>query len=263
MSNESVLVETDGRGVAALILNRPDVHNAFDDELIARLSEALDRLADDEQVRVIRLESRGKSFSAGADLNWMRRVADYSMEQNLEDATRLAHMLRRLACLPKPTVAVVQGAAFGGGVGLVACCDIVVASERARFSLSEVKFGLIPATISPFVIEAVGAREARRLFVSAERFDADTALRLGLVHEVCSSDALQETAQRIVSALLENGPRSMASAKELVRAVAGRPIDDTLLADVAQRIAHQRASQEAREGVRAFLDKRSPSWIRD
>ena len=263
MSNEPVLIEMDERGVASLILNRPDVHNAFDDELIARLSEALERLAGDEQVRVVKLESRGKSFSAGANLNWVRRVADYSHEQNLEDAIHLPHMLRRLADLPKPTVAVVQGAAFGGGVGLVACCDIVVASEGARFTLSEVKLGLIPATISPFVIEAIGAREARRLFVSAERFDADTALGLGLVHQVCSSEALQETAERVVSALLENGPNSMAAAKELVRAVAGRPIDDTLLADVAERIAHQRASEEAREGVRAFLDKRSPAWIPD
>jgi methylglutaconyl-CoA hydratase len=263
MSTEPVLTEIDERGVAALILNRPDVHNAFDDDLIARLADALSRLADDDAVRVVKLMARGKSFSAGADLNWMRRVADYSFDQNLEDATRLAHMLQGLARLPKPTVGVVQGAAFGGGVGLVACCDIVVASTKARFSLSEVKLGLIPATISPFVMEAVGPRQARRLFVSAERFDAETALRFGLVHEMCEPEALEERAESFVSMLLENGPRSMAAAKELVAAIAGRPIDDTLLADVAERIARQRSSDEGREGVLAFLEKRSPRWKSD
>lgn len=262
MIDSPVTTDIDPRGVATVTLNRPAVHNAFDDDLITRLDGILDTLAGDPAVRVVALAANGKSFSAGADLTWMRRVADYTHDQNLADAKRLAGMLRRLAHLPKPTLALVQGAAFGGGVGLVACCDIAIASERALFSLSEVKLGLIPATISPFVIDAIGARQARRLFVTAERFDAPAALALGLVHVVCAADELAARAGECIDALLDNSPQAMAAAKALVRDVAGRPIDDALLDDVAERIARQRVAGEGREGVRAFLEKRRPHWVR-
>ncbi len=263
MSTEPILTEIDERGVASLILNRPDVHNAFDDVLIGRLSEALDALANNDHVRVLKVVGRGKSFSAGADLNWMRRMAEYSQEKNLEDARRVAHMFHKLANFPRPTLAIVHGHAFGGGVGLIACCDIAVERVGAHFSLSEVKLGLIPATISPFVIEAIGARQARRLFLTAERFDADVALRLGLIHQMCPRERLQDAADGFISQLLENSPHAMAAAKALVAAVAHRPIDENVLGDVAQRIASQRASEEGREGVAAFLEKRPPAWIRD
>ena len=263
MSTESILTEIDARGVASLVLNRPEVHNAFDDVLIARLSEALDELAANEQVRVLKVTARGKSFSAGADLNWMQRMADFSEQENLRDARRVAAMFHALASFPRPTLAIVHGNAFGGGVGVIACCDIALASDRARFSLSEVKLGLIPATISPFVIEAIGARQARRLFLSAERFDASAAKAFGLIHEICPDDRLGDTVDRFVSQLLENSPHAMAASKQLVAAVAHRPIDESVLADVARRIARQRASREGREGVAAFLEKRPPAWMRD
>ena len=263
MSNEHVLTEIDRRGVASLILNRPEVHNAFDDALIAQLSNALTDLSSNDDVRVLKVVGRGKSFSAGADLNWMKRMAGYSHDENLEDANKVARMWQALSSFPRPTLAVVHGNAFGGGIGLIACCDIAVAGDNARFSLSEVKLGLIPATIGPFVVEAIGARQARRLFVSAERFDAVTAMRLGLVHEVVSAELLDEAVDAFVSQLLENGPDAMAASKRLVDAVAHRPIDENVLADVAERIALQRATEEGREGVTAFLEKRPPSWIRD
>jgi methylglutaconyl-CoA hydratase len=263
MSNDPILTEIDERGVASLILNRPEVHNAFDDVLIGCLTDALNALAGNSDVRVVKVVGRGKSFSAGADLNWMRRMADYSREENLEDAGKVANMWQTLASFPRPTLAVVHGNAFGGGVGLVACCDIAVASASARFSLSEVKLGLIPATISPFVVEAIGARQARRLFQTAERFDANDAMRFGLIHEVSAADALDDAVDAFISQLLENGPQAMVASKALVSAVAHRPIDENVLADVAERIALQRDSEEGREGVAAFLDKRPPAWIRD
>ena len=262
METEPVLTEIDERGVATLVLNRPEVHNAFNDELIARLARAVDELDGDDRVRVVRVAGRGKSFSAGADLNWMRRMAGYSEEENRADALEVARMFNKLATLRCPTVALVHGNAFGGGVGLIACCDIAVAVEGARLSLSEVRLGLIPATISPYVIEAVGARQARRLFLTAERFDATEAMALGLVHAVCPAERLEETADVFVSQLLENGPHAMAASKELVAAVAHRPIDAAVGEDTAERIARQRASEEGREGVSAFLEKRPPGWIR-
>jgi methylglutaconyl-CoA hydratase len=249
--------------VASLILNRPDVHNAFDDVLIGRLSEALEDLAGNDQVRLVKVIGRGTSFSAGADLNWMRRMAGYSHEENLRDAHKVAHMFHLLANFPRPTLAVVHGNAFGGGIGVIACCDIAVASTDALFSLSEVKLGLIPATISPFVVQAIGARQARRLFLSAERFDAIAAMRFGLIHELSAADGLEAAVEVFVSQLLGNSPHAMAASKELVAAVAGRSIDESVLADVARRIALQRASEEGREGVAAFLEKRPPAWVRD
>jgi len=201
-----------------------------------------------------------KSFSAGADLNWMRRMADYDLAQNQDDAMQLAELMRRLNCFPKPTIALVQGAAYGGGVGLVACCDIAIASSSASFCLSEVKLGLIPAVISPYVIEAIGARAARRFMLTAERFDAEEACRLGLVHEVVEAQELDAKLDSIVGFLLAAGPAAQAAAKDLIRAVSNKPIDSELIQDSAQRIARIRASGEAREGLSAFLEKRKPNW---
>ena len=263
MNNEPVLTEIDDRGVASLILNRPEVHNAFDDLLIGRLSEALEKLSDDDRVRIVKVLGRGRSFSAGADLNWMRRMAEYSPEENYQDASKVARMFQLLADFPRPTLAIVHGNAFGGGIGLIACCDIALAGADAQFSLSEVKLGLIPATISPFVIDAIGTRHARRLFLSAERFNADAAMRFGLIHEVYPAELLDDCVESFVTQLLGNGPQAMIASKELVSAVAHRPIDENVLADVAKRIARQRASEEGREGVAAFLEKRPPAWMRD
>jgi methylglutaconyl-CoA hydratase len=209
------------------------------------------------------LSASGKSFSAGADLNWMRRMADYSLQQNLADARGLAELMRTLNTLSKPTIALVQGAAYGGGVGLVACCDIAIASSRATFCLSEVKLGLIPAVISPYLVAAIGSRPCRRYFLSAEPFDAWEAHRLGLIHEVVEDHAaLKERSEFFADQLLKNGPCAMASAKRLIAAVGGRLIDDALIADTAARIADQRASAEGREGLAAFLEKRKPGWVK-
>ena len=248
-------------GVATVTLNRPEAHNAFNAEVIERLSEVFADLAGADGVRVVLLEAVGKSFSAGADLNWMKHAADFTKEENREDARALAEMLRRLNTLPKPTVALVQGAAFGGGVGLMAACDMVVAVRNAEFSLSEIKLGLIPATISPYVIAAIGARQARRYFLTGERFDADEACRIGLVHEVVGdTEALDAAGQRIVERLFAAPPGALAAAKDLIAAVAGRPIDADVIEDTARRIADRRTHPEAREGIDAFLEKRQPDW---
>jgi methylglutaconyl-CoA hydratase len=257
---KTLKLETDARGVATVTLARPEVHNAFDDRLIAELTALLERLAQDDTIRVVCLAGEGKSFSAGADLNWMRRVAGYTYEENLDDAQRLANLLRILNDLPHPTVARVQGAAFGGGTGLVACCDIAVATRSSRFGLTEVRLGLIPSVISPYVIAAIGPRAARRYFLTGERFDAGQAHRIGLVHEVTDEDGLDEGVERMVSALLESGPRAVAAAKNLIAAIRYRPIDETLSQDTAERIADVRSSNEAVEGVSAFLEKRPPGW---
>jgi methylglutaconyl-CoA hydratase len=262
MARSSISLRQDERGVATVTLARPEIHNAFDDALIAALTAALDGLAADERVRVVLLAAEGKSFSAGADLGWMQRTATYSDEENLRDALALARLMRTLHGLPKPTIALVQGAAFGGGVGLVACCDLALATPRASFSLSEVKLGLIPGAISPYVVEAIGPRAARRYFLTAERFDAAEARRIGLVHEVVEEGTLEAAAERLASTLLGNGPRALAAAKALVARVAGAPIDDALVADTAGRIAAARASDEGREGLAAFLEKRTPAWVK-
>lgn len=260
MSEETVKVAVEN-GVASVTLNRPAVHNAFDDALIARLTEALREVGDDPGVRVVVLRGAGKSFSAGADLNWMQRMADYSRTQNLADAMGLAQLLHTLDTLPRPTIAAVHGAAFGGGVGLVAACDIAVAAETAAFSLSEVRLGLIPAVISPYVVAAIGARQARRYFLTAERFDAGEAWRVGLVHEVTMPEALEARVAAIAAELLRGGPGALGAAKNLVAAVSARPVDTALMADTARRIADIRAGEEAREGVGAFLEKRKPRWF--
>ena len=263
MGETLFLREVDGRGVARLTLNRPEVHNAFNDTLIADLTAALEELEADPQVRVVVLASTGRSFSAGADLTWMKRMAANSEAENRADAQRLAGLMRRLNDLAKPTVALVQGPAFGGGVGLVACCDIAIAAEGAGFCLSEVKLGLIPAAIGPYVMAAIGARAARRYFLTAETFSAVQAERLGLVHQVVASKALEAVAEDVLQALLKAGPIAQAAAKDLVKALSGRVVDDALVDDTALRIARLRAGAEAREGVAAFLEKRKPAWRGD
>jgi methylglutaconyl-CoA hydratase len=245
---------------ATLWLNRPERHNAFDDGLIAELSAALVELAADSAIRVVLLAGRGKSFSAGADLAWMKRMAGYTAAENEADAQKMAEMLHRLDSLAKPTIALVQGAAMGGGVGLVAACDIAIAAEDAQFAFSEVRLGLTPATISPYVIAAIGPRAARRYFLTAERFDARRALRLGLVTVVVPAADLAMEASRLADILCQNGPAAMAEAKRLIADVTGRPIDAALRRETAGRIARRRASAEGREGVAAFLEKRKPSW---
>lgn len=258
-----LLTEIDNHGCATLRLNNPEQHNAFDDRLIAEMTAALRQLADDPQVRLVTLCSSGKSFSAGADLNWMRRVADYSLEENITDALELAKLLQTLNELPKPTIALVQGATFGGGVGLVAACDIAIASEQASFCLSEVKLGLIPAAISPYLLAAIGERAARRYFLTAERFSAAEALRIGLLHQVVSTEELAKTGATLCEHLLQNGPHTLTEAKRLIRDVTGRPIDGDLIEMTAERIAAIRATNEGREGLSAFLQKRKPSWVKD
>ena len=254
-----ILVERHGP-TATLWLNRPERHNAFDDALIGELTAALGSLAADTGVRVVCLAGKGKSFSAGADLAWMKRMAGYSPAENEADARALAELLHRLDSLPKPTIALVRGAAMGGGVGLVAACDIALAAEDAVFALSEVRLGLIPAVISPYVIAAVGPRAARRCFLTAERFDAPRALALGLVSAVVPAAALAAEAAGLARVLCGNGPGAMAEAKRLIADVAGRPIDAELRAETARRIARQRVGAEGREGVAAFLEKRKPGW---
>ncbi len=247
-------------GVATVTLNRPAVHNAFNDEVIATLTATFERLGADPAVRFVVLRANGRSFSAGGDIAWMRRMAGNAFDENLEDARLLAAMMGTLNELPKPTLALVQGAALGGGVGLVACCDIAIAADVASFTLSEVRIGLIPAVISPFVVQAIGPRAARRYFLTAERISALEAHRLGLVHEVVPAGMLDAAAARIIERLREGGPNAQARGKDLIFAVAGRPPAE--VAELtARRIAEGRASPEGREGVGAFLEKRKPNWI--
>jgi len=261
--NSTILTHIDERGIATLTMNRPELHNAFDELLIDELTDELKRLAVDDRVRVVCLAGSGKSFSAGADLNWMRRMATYTREQNLADAMALAGLMETLNGLNKPTIALVHGAAYGGGVGLVACCDMALSVKQASFCLSEVRLGLIPAVISPYVIAAIGERACRRYFQSAELFDAEEACRLGLVHEVAEdAAALQKRSNQLCDQLLQNGPCAMAEAKRLIAAVSGHPLDDALICDTAERIAGRRVSAEGQEGLSAFLEKRKPEWIK-
>lgn len=254
-------VEHRAGGVVWLTLDRPEIHNAFDDRMIVELTAAFEALARDDAIRALVLTGAGSSFSAGADLNWMRRTTTYSEAANLRDANALAALMKVLYELPQPTVARVNGVALGGGTGLVACCDIVVASEGALFGTTEVRLGIMPAVIGPYVIAAIGARRARRLMLTGERITAEHAARIGLVHEVVPADQLDAAVETIVSHLLKGGPRAIAAAKRLVHDLAGRPIDQELIDDTARRIAALRATPEAREGLSAFLGKRKPGWI--
>ena len=256
-----VLTETDGP-IGIVTLNNPDKHNAFDDKLIVDLTRALGALDTNQEIRIVVLSAAGKSFSAGADLNWMKRMSTYSEEENFRDATALGELMRTLHGLSKPSIARVQGAAYGGGVGLVACCDIAVGTQNAAFSLSEVKLGLIPAVISPYVIAAIGERAAHRYFLTAERFDAAEGFRLGLLHELAAADEeMDEKINDICVALMQGGPGAHLETKALIHAVANRPIDDAVITDTAKRIARVRAGDEGKEGVSAFLEKRKAHWI--
>ncbi|MGQ0620122.1 MAG: enoyl-CoA hydratase/isomerase family protein [Panacagrimonas sp.] len=258
--NESVVeVECDG-GVAQVWLNRPEVHNAFDEHLIARLSETLLRLDADSGVRVVVLGGRGKSFCAGADLGWMRRMARFTEEENVRDASALAGMLFILYGMRKPTLARVHGAALAGGTGLVAACDIAMATPNATFGMTEVRIGLIPATISPHVIRAIGARAAQRYFLTAERFAAEEAWRLGLVHEVCAVETLDARIEELCNVLIAGGPESIAASKRLIADVAERPINGELIDETSRRIARARCSLEASQGIEAFFEKRRAPW---
>lgn len=247
-------------GVATVTLNRPDVRNAFNDEVIIELTAVFHELGQRPEVRCIVLAGHGSAFCAGADLNWMKRMAEYTRDQNVEDASALARMLELLYRCPKPTIARVHGDAYAGGVGLVAACDIAVAVERAGFCLSEVKLGLIPATISPYVIRAMGARAAHRYFLTAERFDAAEALRIGLVHEVVAADALDAKVAELARSLVAAGPEALKACKKLLHDVAGRDITAGLVRQTVEGIADIRASDEGREGIQSFLGKRKPAW---
>lgn len=257
---ETLEIEVAG-GVATVWMNRSAVHNAFNAQLIADLTAACCALEADEAVRVVVLAGRGKSFSAGADLNWMKAAAAASVDENLADARRLAAMLGTLAEMAKPTLARVHGAALGGGMGLASACDICIAAEAAVFATSEVRFGIIPSAISPYVIRAIGARQAGRYFQSGERIGAARAREIGLVHEVVAAEALDAKVGEVVAALLQGGPQAQAAAKDLIRAVAHQPLGDEVAEDTARRIAALRATAEAREGLDAFLAKRPAAWV--
>ncbi|WP_026374717.1 enoyl-CoA hydratase/isomerase family protein [Aestuariibacter salexigens] len=260
---KAVLYEVDDRGVATVTMNRPDRHNAFDDSMIAELTKTFKKVDNDANVRVMVLAANGKSFCAGADLNWMKRMAQYSYDENYADAKALATMLETLNTLSKPTIARVQGAAFGGAVGLIACCDMAIGSKLSKFCLSEVKLGLIPATISPYVIDAIGARIARRYFVTAEVFSSRRARRLGLLSETVTESELDDTVEALISHILKNGPAAVSAAKKLVLEVQDKEHTDTLLDMTSERIAAIRVSDEGQEGLSAFLERRKPSWFRD
>ncbi len=250
----------DDRGVVHLTLNRPTVHNAFNDELIIELTASLKKAAGEDGIRALVLSGKGKSFSAGADLNWMQNAADYNPEENRADADRLAAMLHTLDSFPVPTVVAVNGATFGGGVGLVASCDVALASDRALFSLSEVRLGLIPATIGPFVVNAIGQRSARRYFLTGERFDATTAARIGLIHEVVPHSDLAEATNSVIQEILRGGPQSQVAAKALLSRLRSKNDEEDPTIWTAKLIAEIRASDEAKSGISAFLKKTPPPW---
>lgn len=256
-------LEIDSAGAVAIIwLNRPEVHNAFDAALVTDLTDAFQQVGRAPEVRVVILAARGRSFSAGAQAQWMQQQGAASPAENVADARRLAQLFQTVATCPKPTIARVQGGAYGGGVGLIAACDFALGSNVAAFCISEVRLGLIPATIAPYVLRAIGERNARRYFLTAERIDAATAQRIGLLHEVVGLEHLDDRLQEITSALLAGAPGAQAEAKELIAAVAGQPITEALIEDTAQRIGRRRAQDEAREGLAAFLEKRSAAWVK-
>ena len=259
----SILTDVDARGVATLTLNRPDKHNAFDAAMIAALADVLKRLDRDRAVRVVVLTGAGSSFCAGADLSAMRSIARASERDNVHDAMQLGELLATLNGLSKPTIARVNGNAFGGGVGLVACCDIALASIDARLALTEVRFGIVPAMISPYVVAAIGARQARRYMLTAESISAEAAQRIGLVHEFASMEALDASVSRVIESLLKGGPEAQREAKELIREVRNlATLDERARHATAQRLARLRASEEGQEGLSAFLEKRAARWPR-
>lgn len=260
MSEESVVTgKTDG--IVTVTLNRPDVHNAFSDEVIDRLHGIVKDARAAGDVRGLFLKANGKSFSAGADLNWMKRAASYSVDENMADANRLGAMLTDLYALPFLTVALVQGPAIAGGLGLVTACDVAVAAERAWFAVTEVRIGLLPAVISPHLVRAIGSRAARRYFLTGDRFSVDEALKLGLVHEVVDDQAgLDEAETRFRKSMLSTAPGAVAETKKLIEDVELRPLAREMVADTAGRIAARRATEEGKEGIASFLEKRKPKW---
>ncbi len=258
----NLLTSRSNDGVFTIVLNRPDIHNAFDDKLIAELTQTLETAGADGTIRVVVLTGSGKSFSAGADLKWMRRMAAFSEEENYHDAMALGELMLTLNRLPKPTIARVNGSAFGGGVGLIACCDMAIAVDDAQFALSEVKLGLIPAVISPYVVAAIGERKARRYFLTGERFSAADAVGFGLLNSCVVANELDRSVNDMVDLLIVAGPAAQAEAKDLIASVSHRPPTDSVIADTAERIAHIRISPEGQEGLSAFLEKRKPGWIR-
>ncbi len=247
--------------VARVYLNRPEVRNAFNDGVIAELTQTFAALGADATLRCIVLGGHGKAFCAGADLNWMRAMAGYSWEQNRADAQALADMLWTIYACPVPVVGRVHGDCYAGGLGLAAVCDVLVAAEGVQFCLSEAKLGLLPATIGPYVVKAMGEQAARRWFVTAERFSAAQAQAMGFVHECVAPEALDARVDELVAALVANGPMAVRACKRLVQDVAGRAIDADLRAETARRIADIRASDEGREGIQSFLGKRAPTWL--
>ncbi|MGF6755744.1 enoyl-CoA hydratase/isomerase family protein [Paraburkholderia sp. GAS42] len=259
MQYENVDVAFAGQ-IATVTLNRPDVRNAFNEAMIAELTAAFESLNERDDVRVVVLAANGKAFCAGADLNWMKKMAGFSDEENRADAMRLANMLSAIYRCNKPVIARVNGDVYAGGMGLVSACDIVISVDTARFCLSEARLGLIPATIAPYVIRALGEQASRRYFTTAEQFDCATALRLGLVSEMINADQLDATVQQLAETLSENSPHAVRECKQLVQDVAGRTLDAALIEDTAARIARVRASVEGREGVASFLEKRAPAW---
>ena len=246
--------------VAEVWLNRPDVRNAFNDGVIAELTATFAGFAQDAELRVVVLAGHGKAFCAGADLNWMRAMADYSWDENRADAQALADMLWTIYRCPVPVVGRIQGDCYAGGVGLAAVCDVLVAADHAGFCLSEAKLGLLPATIGPYVVKALGEQAARRYFCTAERFSAAEAHRLGFVHELCGADDLDQRVAAIVAGIAANGPAAVKACKRLVQDLAGQPITAALREDTARRIADIRSSPEGKEGVSSFLQRRAPAW---
>jgi methylglutaconyl-CoA hydratase len=261
MAYETLIVDKTPAGIALVWLNRPDLRNAFNETMIAELTRAFRELDADAEVRAIILAGKGKSFCAGADLNWMKRMSGYTFEQNYEDALGLANMLHAIRSVKKPTLARVHGAAFAGGMGLVAACDIAVAGASAEFCLSEAKLGLVPATISPYVIAAMGERAAYRYMLSAEPFPAAEAYRIGFVQEIAQDEELDGVINQILGHLVAGSPAAHAATKDLLRAVAGQRLGPDLIKDTATRIAAARASEEGKEGIRSFLEKRKPAWV--
>jgi methylglutaconyl-CoA hydratase len=257
---QAITVDVDDRGVATVTLNRPHIHNAFDDTVIDELINAFESIHEDNNVRVMVLAANGKSFCAGADLNWMKKMASYSYDQNKQDASQLAKLFNSLYNLNKPTIAKVQGAVYGGGVGLVACCDIAIGSKLSKFCLSEVKLGLVPATISPYIIEAIGPRLAKRYFMTAEVMSSRRARRIGLLSEAVSEEELDSSVENIISPLLNNGPKSVAIAKNLVNTISRLTINEQLIDETSNLIANVRVSHEGQEGLTAFIEKRTPNW---
>lgn len=261
--DQTVLYSTSDEGVGFLRLNRPEVHNAFNSEMTIELIDVLEELKGADGVRCVFVEGVGKSFSAGADLNSMKHAGEMTHADNVDDAKRFSTMLKHLRDLPMPTIALVNGAAMGGGVGLLATCDIAIAVKDAIFSFSEVKLGLIPSMISPYVIEAIGSRNARRYFTTGERFYAEEAMRIGLVHEVVEdAEALSRASERMADDIVHCAPGAVQAAKELIDSVVWREIDKRMIANTSKRIADRRASDEAREGMSAFLEKRKPNWVK-